>query len=96
MLDFTGFQFIGAPQVSTPSSSTPVTLPDGANGWIIQAKGQDVCLSFDNNPATTNDLALLVTQGAVFLKAENPRWFFFVIQAAATATFIAQPVRFDG
>lgn len=86
------YQTVGPPQVVTPTTSTAITLPANATGWLIQAKTQDVCISLDGDNANTSDLTLHTTDGITFLKAPNKDYFFYVIGAVAGAVFVAQPV----
>ena len=86
------YQFVGTQQVYTPTTSTAVTLPAGANGWLLQAAAQNIHIRFDGNAATTNDFVLVANDPPVKLIAPNAHYFFYCIQAASGGKLIAQPI----
>lgn len=94
-IHFPNLQYVGDHvSYSSIATSTPVTLPAGANGWLIQAVGQNVRIKLGsgNQPSSGGGFQLQTGQLPVLLLAPNSGYFFYVIQETATASFEVQPV----
>lgn len=94
-IHYPALQFVGD-HISYPTISSPtaVILPPGANGWLIQALGQNVRIKLNNGnlPAANAGFELRAGDIPVFLPAPNAGYFFYVVQVTATASFETQPV----
>lgn len=86
------YQFVGTEVVYSPTTSTAVTLPAGANGWLLQAITQNVCIRLDGNAATTSDFVLVAGNPPVKLIAPNSQYFFYCIEFASGGKLVAQPI----
>lgn len=51
-ISFQAIQFVGGHNTQACSSSTTITLPNGANAMLIQATGQNIRIRFDNTAPT--------------------------------------------
>lgn len=98
-ITFPAIQLIGVHQTYTCTTQQSVTLPvdangnPTANGWYLQATGQDVWIRFDNNPPGVNGgFQLRAGDPPILFIAPGPGFFFKAIQAAATGFLQAQPI----
>lgn len=86
---------IGGSIESSVAAVKTVSLPAGANGFLVQALGQNVRITLDNSDPTASTGLQLKAGDPVRLLALGGGGFFKVLQEAATAYFYCQPVRVD-
>lgn len=95
-ITFPRYTFVGPHMsISGLSSAQPVTFPAGAaaNGWLVQAVGQNVRIKFDgNNPSASSGFQIRAGDPPFLLVAPNNAFFFYAIQETASATLEVQAV----
>lgn len=82
------YQVVGNQQSLSVASATPVPLPNGANGMLIQAIGQNVRITLDGSaPTTSHGYQIRAGDPAVVLLMQPNSPTLQAIQEAATAIF---------
>ena len=79
------------------AAATTITIPDGANGMLVQCGTQNVRYTIDGTtPTTTVGFLLNKDTNPVLLYKTDDDCVFTFIETAATAVLIYQPVRITG
>lgn len=84
-------------QNASLGSVVTLTLPDGANAFLMQATGQNIKYTVDgSNPTTTRGFTLYATGTPVIVYLPSNAVTVKVIESAATATLDYQAIRVFG
>lgn len=92
------FTVVGAhTQNSSLSSVVTVSVPNGANGLLVQCTGQNVRYTLDGStPSSTNGFVLYATSSPVIIVAGSDDTSLKFIETAASAVLIYQAIRVGG
>jgi hypothetical protein len=94
-ISFSSYQFVGQHQTVTPTSSSPIVIPAGANAILMQAVGQNARVKFDGaQPSPTSGFQIRAGDPPVLFVGHEGQ-FFYVITEASGGTFewigVSQP-----
>lgn len=82
---------------TTLNTAQTLTLPDGANGFIIQASVQNIRYTVDGTaPTSTKGFLIRTTDYPVILYAPSNNSVFRFIEVTASATLEYQAIRLFG
>lgn len=84
-INYEALQFVGAHNSTACTSLQTITLPDGANSLLIQARGQNINIKFDGvSPTASSGFILYTSQLPVLLVLPDSKRSFLAIQEAAS------------